>query len=314
MTTSALPLASPVALSGAPAAEVLGGRPFETGSALGALFSSARSFPAEAAMGEFVAAAPRRLLGELAEVTRLLPARERERAAILAAWVEALLATALEADPIERRTARLNRSAYLLARALAGEPSDAPFVRAFCAEAGRRTFTRPALDALLGVARRVAERPRVRTRTEWEVRARVLGESVAAALVGARPTAATVDAAAGLFRLLSLRRLPSDLAAHRTRLPEDCLADPIQYRTKEEIAAAAAAECEAIRPLLLRGARALGEVPLTFRRPLAYLLSGAIALLGEIEVHPQALADRAPRLGWWARRATFWRVRRQALA
>jgi len=313
VTTSALPLVGAADARRPPAAGMFGGRGFEPASALGRLFAPTHEFAAEAAIAEWVAGAPRRLLGELGEAGRLLPVRERERAAILAAWVEALMATARESDPLERRTSRLNRSAYLLARALAGEPSDAPFVRAFAAEAGRRAFTRPALDALLGAARRRAERPRPRTRAEWDEQTRTFGESVAAALMGTRPSVATVEAVAGLYRLVLLRGLPEDLTDGRTLLPEESLPEPLQYRSSDEVSAAAAGECEAIRPLLLRGARALGEIPLTYRRPLAYLLSAAIALLGEIEVHPEALTRRAPRLSWWTRRSTLWRVRRQPL-
>jgi len=314
VTSTTLPLTSSVALPGDRASELFGGPGFEPGTELAALFSPARGFAAEAAIAEHVAAAPRRLLGEMAEAVRLLPGRERERAAILAAWLEALFATAAEPDPLPRRTARINRSAYLLARALAGEPSDAPFVRAFAAEAGRRSFTRPALDALLGAARERAAISRPASRADWETWARAVGESIAAALVGTRPTSATIDAAAGLYRLFALRALGTDLASGRCRLPIETLPEPLQYRSREELTRAAAAECEAIRPLLLRGARALGEVPLTFRRPLAFLLSGAIAILGEIEVHPEALAGRAPRLGWWSRRTALWRLRRQAIA
>ena len=260
-----------------------------------------------------LADAPRRLLGELAGAVELLPPFERARVAVLAAWLEALFATALEPDPLERRLGRLHRSAFLLARALGGEPSSSPFVRAFAAEAARRSFTRTALDSLLAAARARAEKPRPTSRPEAAARAFDLGEAIVAALVGAPATPAAVEAATSLVRLLALRRLPAELAAGHVSLPTDDLAEPLQYRRPEEIAAAAAAECEAIRPLLLRGARALGEVPLTFRRPLAYLLSSALDLLGQIEVHPEALVRREPRLGWWTRRVTLWRIRRQPL-
>ncbi len=313
MTVSAVPLATPVALGRRSVPELLADRPIDPATALGRLFAPAGDVASEIALGRYVAAAPRRLLGELEPAAFLLPPIERERAAILAAWVEALLATAGEPDPIERRLARLNRSAYLLARALAGEPSDAPFVRSFAAEAQRRTFTRGALDALLAVARRRAERPRAETRAEWEAFALELGGAFATAVTGTEASPSTVEAAAALHRLLALCALPRDLATGATQLPVAELPAPLQYRTREEIAAAAATECDAIRPVLLRGARALGEVPLTFRRPLAYLLSTALDLLGQIEVHPAALVTREPRLGWWTRRLTLWRIRRQPL-
>lgn len=314
MTVSALPFEEvrPRARRGLP--ELLADRPIEPRSALGRLFAPADDAVRELAMARALAEAPRRLLGELADAVELLPPFERARVAVLAAWVEALFDTAHEADPLERRLAHLHRSAFLIARALAGEPSESPFVRAFVAESARRSFTRPALDSLLAAARERAETPRPATRPEAAARAFDLGAALVTALVGAPASPAAVEAATALVRLLALRRLPAALGAGRVALPVEDLPEPLQYRSLEEVAAAAAAECEAIRPILLRGARALGEVPLTFRRPLAYLLSTALDLLGQIEVQPEALARREPRLGWWARRITLWRIRRQPIA
>ena len=313
MTVSALPLGGVRPRPRSDVPELLADRPIEPRTALGRLFAPASEVGQELATARAVADAPRRLLGELAAAVDLLPPLERARVAVLGAWLEALFATAHEPDPLERRLARLHRSAFLIARALGGEPSSSPFVRAFAAEAGRRSFTRNALDSLLAAARTRAEKPRPTSRPEAAARAFDLGEAVVSALVGAPAASAAVEAATALVRLLALRRLPADYAAGHVGLPTDDLAEPLQYRRPEEIAAAAAAECEAIRPLLLRGARALGEVPLTFRRPLAFLLSGALDLLGQIEVHPEALVRREPRLGWWTCRVTWWRIRRQPL-
>lgn len=293
--------------------ELLSPQPLDPGTALGRLFAPAPDMAAAAGLGRWVAGAPERLLGELADAARLLSAHERERAAVLTAWVEALMATAAERDDAALRLARLHRSAFLVARALAGEPSPSPFLRAFAAEAERRGFTRPALDSLLESARVALAAPRATTRGDWDRRAQGLGGAFAAALLGAEPSAATIDAAAALFRLGCLRALPGALAAGRTLLPLADLPEPLQYRSREELAAAIAAECESVRPLLLRGARAVAEAPLTFVRPLAFLLETGLQLLSEIEVHPEALLDREPRLGWWRRRFALRRARRERL-
>jgi hypothetical protein len=312
VTAGALPLAARLARPSA--AALLADRPIDPATALGRLFAPAHEVAAEVALAAAVEEAPRRLLGEAADALALMPQRERERAAVLAAWFEALDATVRETDPIESRSARLHRSAYLLARGLAGEPSDAPFVRAFAAENERRSFTRPALDTLLAGARRAIEQPRPAHAAEWEARLAEAGGAFATALAGTAASAATIEAVGALARLRVLAALPLDLADGRCRLPLEALPEPLQFRTREEVAAAIAAECDALRPQLLRGARALAEVPLTFRRALAWLLSTGLDLLGRIEVHPEALAAAPARLSWWTRHATLWRIRRQPLA
>src|SRR5690606_6488206 len=118
VTVTAVPLARSGALAGVPALELLADRPIDPGTALGHLFAPTREIAAEVALARFVADTPRRILGDFSDAASLLPPRERERAAILLAWVAALAATAGEADPAARRLSRLHRSAYLLARAL----------------------------------------------------------------------------------------------------------------------------------------------------------------------------------------------------
>ncbi len=314
MSVSAIPLVRTGRVS--EAGDLLVDRPIDPRTALGHLFAPLGELAEEVALARFIAAAPRRLLGDLHDAAALLSAQERERTAILLAWVEALAATGREGDPAEARLSRLHRSAYLLARALSGEPADSPFVRAFAAENERRAFGRPALDTLLAAARAGVANGRPSDRASWERSCEQWAAAFAGALIGGSASAATADAAAALLRLRLLCQLPAELAAGRCALPVDELPEPLQYRRPEEIAAAVALECDCIRPLMLRGARAIGEVPLTWRRPLAYLLSAALELLGRIEVHPEALATRPPRpprLGLWARRSTLWRIRREPL-
>ena len=83
----------------------------------------------------------------------------------------------------------------------------------------------------------------------------------------------------------------------------------MQYRTPEEIGAAVVRECAELRKLLLKGARAAGEVPLSFRRPVAFLLPVALSLLGLLEDRPPELARRTPTVGKWTLRRAYWRAR-----
>jgi hypothetical protein len=248
-------------------------------------------------------------LGDFHGAALLLPPRERERAELLAAWAGALAETASDADGAAARLARLNLAAFQLARALAGEPTASAFLRLLAAENARRAFGRAPLDALLAAARERAAAPRPASAADLARRVRATASGFTAALFGTEPSPAAADLAAGLARLAALRGLAASLGAERCPLPADALPEPLQYRRAEEIAAAVAAEAEALRPLLLRGARAVAEVPLSFRRPLAFLLPTSLELLAAIEERPGELAKRAPRLPAWSRRRAHWRAR-----
>lgn len=265
--------------------------------------------PAETELERRAAATAAAALGPFAPVLGLLPARERRRAELLAAWTGALLATAAEGDPPAARAERLNRAAFALARALAGEPAESALLRLLAGEAARRAFGRRALDGLFAAARRALERGRPADAAELGERAHRLSEAFLEALFGAAPAAAAIDAGAGLARLLALAALAESHAAGRSPLPADELAEPLRYRSDEEIGAAVAAECERLHPLLLRGARAAAEVPLSYRRALVYLLPLSLELLGAIEERPQEVAARVPRLSPWSRRRAYWRAR-----
>jgi hypothetical protein len=288
--------------------ELLSESPWDEATALGA-WLGAGAPDAEDPLRRKAADRLRDRLGEFQPAAALLPPRERERAELLAAWAGALLGTALDPGGTASRLARLNRAAFHLARALAGEPAESAFLRLLAAENARRAFGRAPLDALLAAARERAAAPRPGRAEELARRARATAAGFAAAIFGTEPSAAAVDLAAGLFRLLALRELAPELGAGRCPLPADTLPEPLQYRRAEEIAVAVAAEAEALRPLLLRGARAVAEVPLSFRRPLAFLLPTALELLAAIEERPAELARRAPRLAGWSRRRAYWRAR-----
>jgi hypothetical protein len=282
--------------------------PWDETTALGAWLAPG-SPDAEDFLRRLAAERLRGRLGELQPALLLMPPRERERVELLATWSAALAASAHDAGPAAERLSRLLRAAFHLARALAGEPADSALLRLFAAENARRAFGRAPLDALLAAAREAVTVPRPADAGARAKRVRDGAAAFTAALFGAEPSAATIDIAVGLRRLLDLRALPQDLAGGRCPLPLDALPEPLQYRRAEEIAAAVAAECESLRPLLLRGARAVAEVPLSFRRPLAYLLPISLELLGAIEERPGELARRAPRLSAWSRRRAYWRAR-----
>ncbi len=244
-----------------------------------------------------------------AAALRLAPDRERRRFELLLAWTLALLDTAREGDPAVARAERLNRAAFHLARALAGEPTESAFLGLLAAESHRRSFGRPALDGLFAAARRVLAAPRPVTATESEVRCQEVATAFLEALFGAPPSAAAGDAGAGLLRLARLADLAAAHAAGRSPLPADELAEPLRYRSDDEVAAAVTAESQRLHPLLLRGARAIAEVPLSFRRPLVFALPLSLELVGAIEERPHELARRPPRLSVWSRHRAYWRAR-----
>ena len=279
--------------------------PLDPSTALGRLFALDAD-TSERFSGRVLVEVARRRLGELAPALELLPRRERERVGVLAAWVDAIFSTGGEHDlPAERRE-RLDRSAFRIARALAGETVDPPFARRFAAESARREFGRRALDGLLAEARQRIDAPGADIGDSASPLR--LGAAVAEALVGDEPSAATVDAAGALIRLSRLARVPAAVAVG---------AFPLLFGTEaaasaELRTAAIAEECDAVHQLLLRGARSIGEVPLTFRAAIAGAMALALRVLGRIESQPAALLARPVRLGRFERIWTLWRVRREA--
>ncbi len=250
-----------------------------------------------------------RLLSDYAAALELLPEREAERAILLVALVEALFAAAEGPGSAEARVADLNRIAFKLARSLRGDGDSGRFAALFAAESRRRSFTRQALDELFAAARAVARCPRPPHPEALEIRSRHLAEAFTTALLGAEPSPATVDLGAGLLRLGRLQLLSRDLDRRFTALPESELPEPIQYRSQEELAHAVQLECGRLRSLLLKGARAAGEVPLTYRKPTVFLMAVSLSLLGAMEERPMRVARAVPRVGRWARARARWRAR-----
>ncbi len=275
----------------------------------GRLFSPATSAAGEVALLRTCARIAGERLGAFARALTLLPAREQERAVLLLALTDVLFATATGPGSSEANVDDLDRIAFAIARGLRGESAEELFACRLAVESRRRGFTRRALDDLFDAARRTARRRRPETYEALALRAHRMAEAFATALFGTEPTAAVVELGAGLLRLQTLQSLPADLRLQRCALPESALAEPVQYRTPAEIGAAVEQECAELRKLLLKGARAAGEVPLSFRRPAAFLLPVALSLLGLVEDRPAELARHAPTLGKWTLRRAFWRAR-----
>lgn len=282
------------------------------GSPAGRLFSTTPPAGGETALRRACLRAAEERSGLFARALTLLPERERERAALLLALVDVLFATATGPGSTDSRVEDLDRIAFAIARALRGEAGAGEgesFALRFGAESRRRSFTRRALDDLFDAARGCARRRRPETPEELARRAQFLAEAFITALFGAEPTPAVVDLGAGLLRLLALQALAEDLRARHCALPESDLPEPVQYRTPDEIGIAVERECAELRKLLLKGARAAGEVPLSFRRPVAFALPVALSLLGLLEDRPPELARRTPTVGKWTLRRAYWRAR-----
>jgi len=282
---------------------------WSAGSAAGRLFSPATSAGGEAALLRTCARIAATRLGTFELALTLLPEREQERAALLLTLTDVLFATATGPGSAAARVEDLDRIAFWIARGLRGETAEELFARRFAAESRRRGFTRQALDDLFEAARCAARRPRFETSEALALAAHRSADAFATGLFGAEPTAAVVELGAGLLRLQALRSLADDLRAHHCALPESELAEPVQYRTAAEVGAAALRECAELRKLLLKGARAAGEVPLSFRRPVAFLLPVALSLLGLVEDRPEELLRRTPTVGKWTLRRAYWRAR-----
>jgi len=278
----------------------------------GRLFSATAATSAEGALVRACLRMAEERAGAFSRALSLLPEREQERAALLFALADALFATAAGPGSPESRVEDLDRIAFAIARALRGESvrlEDESFAHRLAIESRRRGFTRQALDDLFVAARRTARQRRPETTEALALRAHQLSEAFVAALFGTEPTPAVVDLAAGLLRLSRLQSLAADLRERHCALPESELAEPVQYRTPEEIGPAVLRECAELRKLLLKGARAEGEVPLSFRRPVAFLLPVALSLLGLLEDRPPELARRTPTVGKWTLRRAYWRAR-----
>lgn len=239
----------------------------------------------------------RAALGDFAPALLLLPEIERRRAQAVAAFILTLFDFARQRGADGERLAQINRWEFTLEAALAGERIGQPIFLRLGEEQRRRALSNDGLDALFAAARTRATLSRPADPDDAARRRALLARGLALTLVGDPASEATVEFASGLLGLQALLSLGGELAGGRCPLPESELPGVPPVPPPERVAAAVAAECRRLQPLLLRGGRAAREVPLTFRRPAAFLVLASTRLLARVEESGTALLGQPPHLG-----------------
>lgn len=252
------------------------------------------------------AAICRRVLGDLAPAVILLPREERLRCQALAAWAAVLFDFAWQRGVEGEKLAALSQMQYRLEEVLDGAAApQQPILVRMAAEHRRRRWRPAALEALRAAAQRQITRPPADL--EHAVNStRALAAAIVDALVESPPPEAA-ELVAGLLRLRALQDLGEGL---RQRRPTPAV---LRARGTQEaaalssalpagqIATAVAAECEAIRPLLLAIGGSVPDLPTGFQRAALYLTFAGIALLTRIEGSSTSASERPVRLGAWRR-------------
>jgi hypothetical protein len=258
----------------------------------------------------------RRLLLEFEPALTLLPLTERRRTQALAAYAFTLFDFARQGGLEGERLSQINRWEFSLEAALTGEPPGQPVFVQIAQLDKQIPWSRNGFDRLMSAARRRATVRRPATTEAAERDSIELGGALAEVLVGEPPSAALEIMAAALARILSLRMLGEDLRRHQARLPVAELPDSWQTTTAADIevlAKAVHAECLRIRPLLLRSAGAVPDLPPGYRRCGKYLLLAGVRLLNLLEETGAGLQQESPQLGAASRLSLLMRARWLAL-
>ena len=177
-------------------------------------------------------------------------------------------------------------------------------------------WSRDDFDRLMSAARRRSTVRRPATAAAAERDSIELGGALAELLVGEPPSSALEAMAAALARVLSLRTLREDLRRHQARLPVAELPDSRETITRADIEVlekAVHSECTRIRPLLLRSARAIPDLPPDYRRCGKYLLLAGDRLLNLLQETGAGLQQESPQLGAASRLSLLMRARWLAL-
>jgi len=270
---------------------------------------------------------PRKAVAVCAEVTRqvlldfapaltLLPVSERRRAQTLATYAFTLFDFARQSGLEGERLAQINRWEFSLEAALTGDPPAQPVFVQIAQLEKQTPWSRDGFDRLMSAARRRATVRRPATVEAAERDSIELGGALAELLVGESPSAALEAMAAALARVLSLRMLGEDLRRHQARLPVAELPESWEATTGADIEALAKAvhsECTRIRPLLLRSARAIPDLPPDYRRCGKYLLLAGDRLLNLLQETGAGLRQESPHLGAASRLSLLMRARWLAL-
>jgi len=269
-----------------------------------------RGDPREAAA--LCAEITRRLLLDFAPALTLLSGTERHRVQALATYAFTLFDFARQGGLEGERLAQINRWEFTLEAALTGDPQGQPVFLQLARLEQHIPWSRDGFDRLISAARRRATVRRPATSEAAERDSAELGGALAEVLVGHPPTPALEAMAAALSRILSLRMLGEDLRRHQARLPVNELPETWEATAEgddETLALAVHAECTRIRPLLLRSAQAVPDLPPDYRRCGKYLLLAGVRLLNLLEEAGADLRRDSPQLGAASRVSLLMRAR-----
>lgn len=254
----------------------------------------------------------RRILLDFAPALTLLPVIERRRAQTLATFAFTLFDFARQSGLEGERLSQINRWEFSLEAALTGEPTGQPVFVQIAQLDGQVPWSRDGFDRLMSAARHRATVRRPATVEAAESDSSELGGALVEVLVGEPPSSALEAMAAALTRILSLRMLGEDLRRHQARLPVSELPEPWQTSTRfdsEVLRKAVHSECTRIRPLLMRSARAVPDLPPDYRRCGKYLLLAGDRLLNLLEETGAGLRQESPQLGAASRLSLLMRAR-----
>jgi len=258
----------------------------------------------------------RLLLLDFAPALTLLPETERRRAQALATFAFTLFDFARQGGLGGERLSQINRWEFSLDAALTGDPPGQPVFVQIAQLDQQLPWSRDGFDRLMSAARRRATVRRPTTADAANRDSTELGGALAEALVGSSPSTDLEAMAAALTRIHSLRMLGEDLRRHQARLPVCELPNTWESTTDadvEMLAKAVRSECDRIRPLLLRSARAIPDLPPAYRRCGKYLLLAGVRLLNLLEEAGAGLRLESPQLGAASRLALLIRARWLAL-
>jgi phytoene/squalene synthetase len=253
----------------------------------------------------------RDLLGDFAPALLLLPANERRRVQAILAYTAALFDFARRGGGAGDRLVQIDRfTGTLLAAFAGGEPAGQEIALRMAQENARRRWPPEALADLADCARRRALRRQPATAEEVEAEVAEAVGALGRALLESHWNAEVESLGAALLRLQLLRRLGTEIAAHRCPLPaEEIAPHPDRPPATAELELAVRRECSRLRPRLLRAPRGLVELPDGYRRAGLFASLAAVHFLSDLEDGEASPLAEPPRLPTAKRVALLLRAR-----
>lgn len=255
----------------------------------------------------------RDLLGDFAPALLLLPANERRRVQAILAYTAALFDFARRGAGAGDRLVQIDRFTGTLLAAFAaagGEPAGQEIVLRMAQENARRRWPPEALADLADCARRRALRRQPATAEEVEAEVAEAVGALGRALLENHWNAEVESLGAALLRLQLLRRLGTEIAAHRCPLPaEEIAPHPERPPATAQLELAVRRECSRLRPRLLRAPRGLVELPDGYRRAGLFASLAAVHFLSDLEDGEASPLAEPPRLPTAKRVALLLRAR-----